>query len=91
MSGLVATADLCALFEPLVNGGRLDENTVVEPGSWRGKDWPCNGEQVMRNGAGEPMGLVECTCRCHAGQLTHLLPRRANRTTVHAPDVLADG
>ena len=91
MSGLVLASDLCALFEPLVNGGQLDADTVVQSGAWRGKDWPCDGEQVMRGRGGEPVGVVECTCICHAGQLTHLLPRRANRTTVHPTDVIADG
>jgi hypothetical protein len=78
VSGLVATADLCAAWAERVRDG------------WRGV-WPCSGEVVMRNAAQQGFGLVECSCPCHAGGPAHELPRLADRTAVHPTDVLADG
>lgn len=90
MSGVVAGADLCALYVPFVYGGRPDPDTVVLPGAWRGTAWPCTGSQKMRAG-GQVIGLIECTCPCHTpGEEQHELPDRSNRSAVHPTDVLAD-
>lgn len=90
MSGLVVGADLCALFAPMVYGGRLNVGTFVLPGAWRGTEWPCTGEKEL-TGPNDWRALAECTCRCHVGEFEHELPARANRTAVHPTDVLADG
>lgn len=90
MSGLVIGVDLCEQFAVFVYGGRLDDGTVVIRQTC--KEWPCPGEKELRAGPGGPVvGLVECDCPCHTGQLTHELPARAGRTAVHPTDVLADG
>jgi hypothetical protein len=76
VSGLVTVVDLCGPWIPRVRPG------------WRGP-WPCPGELVLRAG-GEPVGLAQCSCPCHAGGPPHELPPRADRTAVHPTDVLAD-
>jgi hypothetical protein len=79
VSGIVTQADLCAPWAEIVTLG------------WRG-GWPCPGEQTLRDGAGEPVGLVECTCTCHLPDAAgHRLPPLADRTAVHPTDVLAEG
>lgn len=88
MSGLVVGADLCAAYSPMVYGGRIDADTYIAAGAWRGTEWPCAG--VKEVGSGEWVMLIECTCPCHAGGEPHELPARANRTAVHPTDVLAD-
>lgn len=82
-----ATADLCEVFLPLVFGGELGNDTVIAPGAWRGREWPCTGRKAT-NIAGL---VIECSCGCHAGAFEHELPPRADRTAVHPTDVLADG
>ncbi len=77
MSGLVTTADLCTPWL-----------AQVKPG-WRGP-WPCAGEVILRNHKGEPFGLAECSCPCHADGPQHQMPRLSGRTAVHPTDVLAD-
>lgn len=90
MSGLVVGVDLCEQFAVFVYGGTLPDGTRVIRQQCR--EWPCPGAQEVRAGNGGPVvGLIECSCPCHSGQLVHELPVRAGRTAVHPTDVLADG
>lgn len=71
------SVDLCAIYAPLVYGGRVDPWTWVEPGSWQGDEWPCPGRTV----ASEVLHAV-CSCHCHIpGGRQHKLPAR--RTGFH--------
>jgi hypothetical protein len=95
VTGQVARADVCALWKPYVYGGRIDFDTFIAPGAWRGTVWPCTGATDLRAGGTPtqptlPFGVLECTCSCHAGGEQHELPGRANRTGVHPTDVLSD-
>ena len=83
-----ATTDLCDAYLPVVFGGVIDPWTPpIEPGSWRGTEWPCTGRLASTS---LPGLTVVCTCRCHRGEFTHVLPEgSAPRTGVHPTEVLA--
>lgn len=88
MTALDAGADLCAEFAPWVYGGRIGYDTAVAPGAWRGKAWPCPASSPLRSLDGAEIGRVTCTCDCHSGLLSHVLPPRARHTHLHPTDVL---
>lgn len=83
---LESAAPVCALFAPWVYGGRLPDGTVIAPGAWRGTAWPCPGHNDLR-AADVVIGRVTCTCECHQGLLSHVLPRRSRRTGVHPTEI----